>query len=98
MGVLNKLLSFFGSKKQAQILVVGLDNSGKSTLINYIKSGAKFTKTTSKHANSANNNEEVVPTIGFQVEEFQREGIKFTVFDMSGQVGPTRTLIFCCSL
>jgi GTPase SAR1 family protein len=28
---------------------------------------------------------EVVPTVGFQVEEFKRKGVKFTIFDMSGQ-------------
>ena len=28
---------------------------------------------------------EVVPTVGFQVEEFSKNGLAFTVFDMSGQ-------------
>ena len=28
---------------------------------------------------------EVVPTVGFQVEEFSKNGLQFTVFDMSGQ-------------
>ena len=28
---------------------------------------------------------EVVPTVGFTVEEFSKDGIDFTVFDMSGQ-------------
>ena len=28
---------------------------------------------------------EVVPTVGFSVEEFQKNGITFTIFDMSGQ-------------
>lgn len=28
---------------------------------------------------------EVVPTIGFQIEEFTKNNINFTVFDMSGQ-------------
>jgi ADP-ribosylation factor-like protein 6 len=29
---------------------------------------------------------EVVPTVGFQVEEFAKNNLNFTVFDMSGQV------------
>jgi ADP-ribosylation factor-like protein 6 len=28
---------------------------------------------------------EVVPTIGFQIEEFSKNNINFSVFDMSGQ-------------
>ena len=28
---------------------------------------------------------EVVPTVGFSVEEFSKNGLAFTVFDMSGQ-------------
>ena len=45
-------------KKKANILIVGLDNSGKSTVVQYFQSGGKRT-------------EETVPTIGFKVETFQ---------------------------
>ena len=31
---------------------------------------------------------EVVPTVGFSVEEFAKGNLGFTVFDMSGQVLP----------
>jgi ribosome biogenesis GTPase A len=38
MGLFKKLAAIFGSgKKEAKILVVGLDNSGKSTIINQLK-------------------------------------------------------------
>lgn len=38
MGLFDMISSAFGwSKKEARILVVGLDNSGKTTLINHIK-------------------------------------------------------------
>ncbi|XP_071818779.1 ADP-ribosylation factor-like protein 6 [Apostichopus japonicus] len=60
------------SKKQAQILCVGLDNSGKTTIINKLK--PKETQT-----------EDIVPTIGFTVEKFKSTAVNFTVFDMSGQ-------------
>ena len=33
---------------------------------------------------------EVVPTVGFSVEEFAKGNLGFTVFDMSGQVLPAR--------
>lgn len=38
MGLFDMISSAFGwSKKEARILVIGLDNSGKTTLINHIK-------------------------------------------------------------
>ena len=75
MGLLSMIAAAFGfSKKEARILVIGLDNSGKTTIINYLK--AKKGSPTSY---------EVTPTVGFQVEEFASNNIKFTVYDMSGQ-------------
>ena len=38
MGLMDKLASFFGiKKKEASILCLGLDNSGKTTIINKLK-------------------------------------------------------------
>mmetsp|Transcript_16549 Transcript_16549/g.23240 ORF Transcript_16549/g.23240 Transcript_16549/m.23240 type:complete len:180 (+) Transcript_16549:22-561(+) len=59
-------------KKQSKCLVVGLDNSGKSTILNFLKPDAQ--KQT-----------EMYPTVGFQVEKFRHGIINFTMFDMSGQ-------------
>jgi len=73
MGLFKKLASFFSSgKAPVRVLCVGLDNSGKSTIIHFLKP---------KKAATA----EVVPTVGFAVEEFSKGSISFTVFDMSGQ-------------
>jgi len=58
--------------KQHRIIVVGLDNSGKSTIIAWLKPKKAVQP-------------EVVPTVGFSVEEFNKNGLAFTVFDMSGQ-------------
>ena len=70
------IASVFGmSKQEAKILVIGLDNSGKSTLIHHLK--PKTTTATPF---------EVTPTVGFQIEEFKKNNVNFTVFDMSGQV------------
>jgi len=65
-------------KQKLNVLVVGLDNSGKTTIINSIKP-SKFTT------------QEVVPTVGFQVEQFSKAGLNFTMFDMSG-AGKYRSL------
>ena len=76
MGLLSMIAAAFGfSKKEARILVIGLDNSGKTTIINYLKA----------KKGSIPTSYEVTPTVGFQVEEFASNNIKFTVYDMSGQ-------------
>jgi ADP-ribosylation factor-like protein 6 len=38
MGLFEMIASVFGySKREARIIVIGLDNSGKTTLINHLK-------------------------------------------------------------
>eukprot|EP00607_Mallomonas_marina_P007903 CAMPEP_0182423986 /NCGR_PEP_ID=MMETSP1167-20130531/10106_1 /TAXON_ID=2988 /ORGANISM="Mallomonas Sp, Strain CCMP3275" /LENGTH=176 /DNA_ID=CAMNT_0024603425 /DNA_START=147 /DNA_END=674 /DNA_ORIENTATION=- len=73
MGFFQMIADAMGMNKQdARILVIGLDNSGKSTLVHHLK--PKKTSTF-----------EVTPTVGFTVEEFSKNNINFTIFDMSGQ-------------
>ena len=73
MGFLSKIAAFFGlKKKEANVLVVGLDNSGKTCILNKLKDE----DTTST---------DVVPTVGFNVERIEKKGLKITAFDMSGQ-------------
>ena len=73
MGVFDKLASWLGvKKKDASIVVVGLDNSGKTTVLNHLKS-------------PETRSQEIVPTVGFTVERFQNQSLGFTAFDMSGQ-------------
>lgn len=45
-------------KKEVNVLVIGLNNSGKSTVINHFK-------------NEENRATEIVPTVGFNVEKFE---------------------------
>eukprot|EP00939_MAST-03C_sp_MAST-3C-sp1_P002417 g2417.t1 len=60
-------------REKASVIVVGLDNSGKTTLLNFLKPETR----------GAVN--EVTPTIGFTLERFRRGKLDFTCFDMSGQ-------------
>ncbi|CAE7246294.1 arl6 [Symbiodinium sp. KB8] len=60
-----------GSKQSATVVVVGLDGSGKTTILNQLKPGSV--------------SYEVAPTVGLSVEEFETDSIKFQAFDMSGE-------------
>lgn len=61
MGLFQKLALFLGiRKKEVNVLVIGLNNSGKSTVINRFK-------------NEEDRLTEIVPTVGFSVERFQRK-------------------------
>ncbi|KAL3313981.1 ADP-ribosylation factor-like protein 6 [Cichlidogyrus casuarinus] len=71
--MLQTLARLFGIQKQeAKILVLGLDNSGKSTLINRFKA-----RNLQKSI--------ITPTIGFGVEKCETKGLSLICFDMSGQ-------------
>ena len=67
------------TKDEATIVIVGLDDSGKSSIINHLKM-AKQGKGGVKGAGF-----EATPTVGFQEEKFSASNINFSVFDMSGQ-------------
>jgi ADP-ribosylation factor-like protein 6 len=58
--------------------VVGLDNSGKTTLLNSLRLQRQAAH-------------EVAPTVGFSVETFDRGNVRFTAMDMSG-AGTYRSL------
>ncbi|KAF4106580.1 hypothetical protein G5714_012570 [Onychostoma macrolepis] len=72
-GLFDKLAGWLGlKKKEVNVLCLGLDNSGKTTIINQLKpSNAQA--------------QDIVPTICFSIEKFKTSSLSFTVFDMSGQ-------------
>eukprot|EP01028_Stygiella_incarcerata_P006052 TRINITY_DN2482_c0_g1_i2.p1 TRINITY_DN2482_c0_g1~~TRINITY_DN2482_c0_g1_i2.p1 ORF type:complete len:157 (+),score=31.43 TRINITY_DN2482_c0_g1_i2:149-619(+) len=70
MGFWRRLVSKF-RKRRIQLIVCGLDGAGKSTIVNKLKP-------------SPQQSDVIVPTVGFQAANFQRSGISFRVFDMSG--------------
>lgn len=62
--------ALFGSK-EVRILILGLDNAGKTTILYRLQVGEPVGQT--------------VPTIGFNVETLQYKNIKFQVWDLGGQ-------------
>jgi len=68
MGFFDRLTSVLGlRKKECNVLVVGLDNSGKSTLLNHFKP--------EEYQNS-----NIVPTVGFNVEKFKSKEKRLSGF------------------
>lgn len=61
--------SLFG-KKEVRILILGLDNAGKTTILYRLQVDEPVT---------------TIPTIGFNVETLQYKNIKFQVWDLGGQ-------------
>ena len=56
-----------GGPKPLRILMVGLDNAGKTTILYKLKIGEVVT---------------TIPTIGFNVENVEYKNLKFTVWGM----------------
>jgi len=72
MGLFDAILKFFGLiGKKVSIVVVGLDNAGKTTIIERLKPQEKQTM-------------EVAATVGFHIDQFKKGSLTFTVFDMAG--------------
>ena len=71
MGLLDLLRKLKKSDKDAKILVLGLDNAGKTTLLKFLSSEAP------------SKIEE--PTKGFNVKTIVKDGFKLNVWDIGGQ-------------
>ncbi|KAL7427599.1 hypothetical protein ACHAXH_003247 [Discostella pseudostelligera] len=63
--------SLFGTK-EVRILILGLDNAGKTTILYRLQ-------------NESDEAVQTIPTIGFNVETLQYKNIKFQVWDLGGQ-------------
>lgn len=74
---------FFNSKKLRTVLLVGLDNSGKSTLLsNLSPSLLSVARSMSEHGVTQASTS---PTSGLSLVEFVHDRAKWRVWDMSGQ-------------
>ncbi|CAB4290579.1 unnamed protein product [Prunus armeniaca] len=69
-GAISRLAKRFFPKNGVRILMVGLDASGKTTILYKLKLGEIVT---------------TIPTIGFNVETIEYKNITFTVWDVGGQ-------------
>jgi ADP-ribosylation factor-like protein 6 len=73
MGLFDSFIEWLGfGKREVSVLVLGLDNSGKSSLLNFLRP-----RETQSY--------DIAPTVGFNVEHFSCKGLSFSAFDMSGQ-------------
>ncbi|TYG62270.1 hypothetical protein ES288_D07G215200v1 [Gossypium darwinii] len=79
---LSTFSSLFGNR-EARILVLGLDNAGKTTIL-YRLQMCEVVST--------------IPTIGFNVETVQYNNIKFQVWDLGGQTSIKYLLFKLCFL
>ena len=71
MGALvSKLLNTLLGNKEVRVLILGLDNAGKTTILYKLQMGEVVT---------------TVPTIGFNVETVQYKNLRFQVWDLGGQ-------------
>ena len=71
MGIIKSLLKRLGGQSEpTRVLMVGLDNAGKTTILYKLKLGETVT---------------TIPTIGFNVETVEYKNLKFTVWDIGGQ-------------
>ncbi|BCR88045.1 ADP-ribosylation factor family protein [Aspergillus chevalieri] len=67
---LSRIWNLLWSKKEIRILILGLDNAGKTTLLYRLKIGEVVT---------------TIPTIGFNVESVTYRNLNFNVWDLGGQ-------------
>ncbi|KAF4124151.1 ADP-ribosylation factor-like protein 1 [Geosmithia morbida] len=86
------LSSLLWAKKEIRILILGLDNAGKTTLLYRLKVSssqlAPFLAFTVHRTNLTTQVGEVVttiPTIGFNVESVTYKNLHFNVWDLGGQ-------------
>lgn len=69
-GTLSLFSKLLWAKKEIRILILGLDNAGKTTLLYRLKIGEVVT---------------TIPTIGFNVESVTYKNLNFNVWDLGGQ-------------
>ena len=73
MGIfMSRLFSSLFGGREVRILILGLDNAGKTTILYRLQ-------------NESDEAIQTIPTIGFNVETLQYKNIKFQVWDLGGQ-------------
>ncbi|KAL4439577.1 hypothetical protein ABPG74_003979 [Tetrahymena malaccensis] len=59
-----------------KIMLVGLDNAGKTTFIKWLRSNL---------SGNPGQNLNTVPTVGYNMEKFVKNNLQYQIYDMSGQ-------------
>jgi len=72
-GFFSAIAELFSTKKELRILMVGLDQAGKSTIVATMQIGKPIST-------------QPKPTIGFDLEEINFKSLKLKVWDISGQI------------
>eukprot|EP01080_Neovahlkampfia_damariscottae_P004847 gene4847-8432_t len=67
---MGQFFQFMFGKRKSNILMVGLDAAGKTTILFYLKLGTSVS---------------TIPTIGFNSERITYGGLTFTIMDVGGQ-------------
>ncbi|KAH7544619.1 hypothetical protein FEM48_Zijuj01G0004900 [Ziziphus jujuba var. spinosa] len=81
--VFTRLFSSLFGNKEARILVLGLDNAGKTTILYRLQMGEVVSTIPSWYSFPVVF--KILATIGFNVETVQYNNIKFQVWDLGGQ-------------
>ncbi len=71
-GLVSSFISLFKTKRELRILMVGLDQAGKSTIVATMQIGKPISAP-------------MKPTIGFNLEEITFQSLKLKIWDISGQ-------------
>eukprot|EP00455_Lapot_gusevi_P001762 TRINITY_DN10676_c0_g2_i1.p1 TRINITY_DN10676_c0_g2~~TRINITY_DN10676_c0_g2_i1.p1 ORF type:complete len:189 (+),score=56.17 TRINITY_DN10676_c0_g2_i1:61-627(+) len=76
-GLLSLLRGLRKSEKEVRILLLGLDNAGKTSCLKRLASGDE-----KKDSNAISH---IMPTQGFNIKSLQQDGFKLNVWDIGGQ-------------
>lgn len=71
MGLLSLLRKLKKNENEARLLVLGLDNAGKTTILKAL---------------SEEDISHIMPTQGFNIKSLMRDGFKLNVWDIGGAV------------
>ncbi|KAN0076533.1 ADP-ribosylation factor family domain containing protein [Elaphomyces granulatus] len=83
-GSLSRLLSLIWTKKEIRILILGLDNAGKTTLLYRLKARS-FPLGKMAEEKIIGEVVTTIPTIGFNVESVTYKNLNLNVWDLGGQ-------------
>jgi ADP-ribosylation factor-like protein 2 len=70
-------------EREARVLMLGLDNAGKSSVLHYWLYGNEEEQQQQGH--NLNSREAIAPTLGFDIRTLERDDVRLMVWDVGGQ-------------